>query len=129
VLGADTSVVYEEHILGKPRSRDDARRMLSMLSGKTHRVLTGICVCSRARGVVVCDCAVTHVTFRPLSAEVVDRYLDTHTYADKAGAYGIQDIGDVFAAAIDGSFENVVGLPLEETARLLETARSKEGLA
>jgi len=125
VIGADTAVVYEEHILGKPVSREDAFGMLSMLSGKEHRVLTGLCVIVKSRGIILCDAAVTHVRFKRLSKAVIDGYLDTHVYLDKAGSYGIQDIGSVFVDSIDGAFDNVVGLPLVETARLIAAAQTR----
>ena len=128
VIGADTAVVLGERILGKPASRDDAYRMILSLSGKQHRVLTGLCVMLRARGIIVSDFAVTYVRFKTLTEHQISGYLDTHTFLDKAGAYGIQDIGSVFVDSIDGSFENVVGLPLEKTTEMIAAAQTRRSV-
>ncbi len=125
VIGADTAVVFGNEILGKPSSRDDAHRMLSMLSGKTHRVITGLCVTLKERGIIISDLAVTYVRFNELTSVQIEQYPDTHAFLDKAGAYGIQDIGPVFVDSIDGAFDNVVGLPLDLTARMIAAAQTK----
>ena len=116
VLGADTVVAYGEEILGKPKSEEDAKRMLRLLSGKTHSVYTGVCVVS-AKGVreTVVE---TLVTFNELAEETINGYVNSGLPMDKAGAYGIQD-GFPLVKEIKGSYTNVVGLPAEETQALL----------
>ncbi|OZB11880.1 MAG: septum formation protein Maf [Marinobacter sp. 34-60-7] len=117
VLGSDTTVVLDGVILGKPTSAEDAEAMLDRLSGQTHQVMTGIAVVS---GQQCCsDVVVTDVTFRALSREEIRAYVASGEPMDKAGAYGIQGLGGVFVAHLNGSYSSVVGLPLYETARLL----------
>ena len=118
VLGSDTAVVIGDRILGKPVDRDDAVAMLTGLSGRTHRVMSAVALldgagCSEAL-------SITDVTFRELTAAEAARYWATGEPADKAGAYGIQGRGAVFVSEIRGSYSGVVGLPLYETALLLE---------
>lgn len=121
VLGADTTGVLDGQILVKPVDDEDARRMLSMMSGRTHEVLTAVAVVQdeQARTVVV----TTAVTFCVLSDEQIAAYVATGEPADKAGAYGIQGLGAVLVAGIRGSYSNVVGLPLTEVAALLREFR------
>jgi len=120
VLGADTVVVLDGLILGKPATPADARQMLGRLSGRTHRVLTGVFLLNTRtgahRGLVV----ISRVTFRALEPVEIAAYVDTGDPLDKAGAYGIQSGGAAFVAHLDGSYENVVGLPVEEVRGLLE---------
>ena len=116
VLGADTVVAYGEEILGKPKSEEDAKRMLRLLSGKTHSVYTGVCVVS-AKGMRE-TVAETRVTFNALAEETINSYVNSGLPMDKAGAYGIQD-GFPLVREIEGSYTNVVGLPAEETQALL----------
>lgn len=127
VIGADTAVVLGATVLGKPASREDAVRMLSSLSGREHRVLTGVCVI--ARGVCRSDIAVTRVVFNRLSPQMIDGYLNTHAYLDKAGAYGIQDIGNIFVASHIGEYDNVVGLPVALVKTLTEAVIADKGRA
>ncbi|MBP5230287.1 MAG: septum formation protein Maf [Clostridia bacterium] len=118
VLGADTLVWCDGHALGKPADREDARRMLKMLSGRTHRVLTGVYVTdgtNESRAVVSTD-----VTFFDLSPDLIERYLDTGEYKDKAGAYGIQGKGCILAERLNGDYFNIVGLPIGTVYRMLE---------
>lgn len=119
VLGADTAVVVDDDILGKPADAADAHAILRRLSGRTHRVLTGVCLCgaSGERAVV----SATTVRFRVLSDAEIARYWASGEPRDKAGAYGIQGLAAVFVEGIDGSYSGVVGLPLFETAQLLKT--------
>ncbi|SEK95503.1 septum formation protein [Colwellia chukchiensis] len=117
VLGSDTSVVFAEHILGKPDSFVDCQRMLTMLSGNTHQVITAIAAVKDQQSEVVL--VKTAVDFKPLSEQEITRYWQTGEPQDKAGAYGIQGIGGQFVTQIQGSYSAVVGLPLYETARLL----------
>jgi len=123
VLGADTAVVLGHEILGKPRDGGDARRMLQALSGRVHRVLTGVCLRRGGAGPLVRDRLVsTEVVFAPLSAAQVDWYVSTGEPLDKAGAYALQGAGGLFVREVRGSVSNVVGLPLHETAELLRAA-------
>ena len=122
VLSADTSVVVDDQVLGKPRDLSDGRRMLELLSGRSHRVLTAVCL-AQAQG-RPCDDLLeqTLVTFRSLPPDWVAGYLATGEPMDKAGGYGIQGIGAMLVRSISGSYTNVVGLPLGETVDLLERA-------
>lgn len=121
VLGADTTVVLDGHILGKPVDVEDGVEMLLALSGRTHQVMTGIAVCGPGAGGagVVSECVVTDVRFRDIERWEARAYWDTGEAADKAGGYGIQGIGGIFVASIRGSYSAVVGLPVAETERLL----------
>jgi septum formation protein len=122
VLGADTSVVLDGKILGKPVGHDDAFAMLRQLSGASHQVLTAVALASGA------DCQVklvmTDVVFRGLSDREISAYIATGEPADKAGSYGIQGLGGTFVRELRGSYSAVVGLPLQETAALLADAGS-----
>jgi septum formation protein len=124
VLAADTAVVLGDEVLGKPEGPDDARRMLRALSGTRHAVLTGVCVrrTSGALAVELDAVVSTAVTFAPLSAAQIDWYVRTGEPLDKAGAYAIQGAGGAFVVGVEGSVSNVVGLPLAETAALLDRA-------
>ena len=117
VLGADTAVVCGDRILGKPRDREDAVQMLQMLSGQTHRVLSGVALTDGVR--IRQELSITEVTFSVISPAASIAYWDTGEPCDKAGAYAIQGRGAVFVTHIVGSYSGVVGLPLFETAELL----------
>ncbi len=110
VLGADTVVVIDGEILGKPSSPQDARRMLTMLSGRAHEVMTGICL--RGAGKFVTVAETTTVRFAPLAAEDIDAYVASGEPMDKAGAYAIQGLASKFIDRIEGCYFNVVGLPI-----------------
>lgn len=117
VLAADTAVVLDELILGKPKDSDDAFAMLRLLSGKMHRVYSAVSLRGRERyGQAL---SITEVTFRPLTEAEISAYWHSGEPADKAGSYAIQGLGSVFVQSIAGSFSGVVGLPLFETAELL----------
>ena len=116
-IGADTAVVARENILGKPDDAADARRMLKMLSGSTHTVLSAVAVTDGER--MAEHCSATEVVFRALGDDEIDRYWATGEPADKAGAYAIQGLGALFVKELSGSYTGVVGLPLYETAELL----------
>lgn len=118
VLAADTAVVLDEQILGKPRDREHAAQMLTALSGREHQVMTAVAVACGER--LELRLVTTQVRFRGLSAAEIDAYWVSGEPADKAGAYGIQGLGAVFVAHINGSYSAVVGLPLLETAAILE---------
>ena len=117
VLGSDTSVIFEQHILGKPESLEDCCKQLLMLSNNTHQVLTAIAVIKNNN--IYSEIISTDVTFKALSIEEIHRYWHTSEPQDKAGSYGIQGIGGQFVKQIKGSYSAVVGLPLYETAKLL----------
>ena len=110
VLGADTIVVLDEHLLGKPANVADAARMLRLLSGRTHQVMTGIAL--MVPGNTVTAVETTNVTFRILSEAEIAEYIATGEPMDKAGAYAIQGLGGAFVEKVDGDYSNVVGLPL-----------------
>lgn len=119
VLGADTVVWVNGTSLGKPRGDADARRMLKLLQGRVHTVVTGLCVVRLDRGLEK-RCAVsTLVQMRELSPPEVDWYVSTGEPMDKAGAYAIQGLGGIFITSIQGSYTNVVGLPLPELVLIL----------
>lgn len=119
VLGADTIVVVDGRVLGKPVDDDDAVRMTTLLAGRKHQVITAVALRGRARDGFVVQ---TDVWFRPLSEEEVAGYVATGEGRDKAGAYGIQEIGAALVTRIEGSYSNVVGLPLAETVVALRRA-------
>lgn len=118
VLGADTTVVLANQVLGKPRDQADAEAILSRLSGQKHQVLTAVAVVSQTQQLHCC--VTTDVWFRPLSKQEIAAYWQTGEPQDKAGAYGIQGFGGVFVERIAGSYSAVVGLPVAETATLLQ---------
>ncbi len=118
VLAADTTVVSETEIVGKPRDESDAMRILLTLSGRWHRVLTSVALAAKTGTTILC--VETRVLFRTLSPELITRYWASGEPADKAGAYAIQGLGGAFVLRLEGSYSNVVGLPLAETAALLE---------
>lgn len=117
VIGADTTVVVDGAVLGKPRDADDAVRMLQLLSGREHRVLTGVAVRLGSRCASAMEQSVVH--FAELDSRQIAAYVDTGEPADKAGAYGLQGRGGRFVTRVDGSRSNVVGLPLARLQRLL----------
>lgn len=113
VIGADTIVVARKRVLGKPRSREEAKTMLRLLSGRWHDVYTGFALVDAASGRYVSDVVKTKVRFRHLSRKEINRYVAGRSPLDKAGAYGIQDDqGAVFVEKVEGCFYNVVGFPL-----------------
>jgi septum formation protein len=122
VLGADTIVVLDGELLGKPVDEADATRMLRRLSGREHRVVTGIAVVDARTGWLRTSAVSSIVRFRTLGDEEIDGYVATGEPRGKAGAYAIQGLGSGLVSALEGCFTNVVGLPLCETARLLTAA-------
>jgi septum formation protein len=118
VLAADTVVVLDDAVMGKPRDKDDARNMLSRLSGRSHRVITAFCLVDpdggRHKGHVETD-----VEFRRLSVEDIERYINSGEVWDKAGAYAIQAQGASLVNNVSGSFTNVIGLPLANVLEVL----------
>lgn len=121
VIGADTIVVIDEQILGKPSSKSDAMRMMKLLSGRTHRVFTGFCLACLSEQIIFTDSVVTDVTFKSLSDEEIAWYANTDEPYDKAGAYAVQGAGVFMIDSINGSYTNVIGLPVSTVlSRLME---------
>ena len=121
VLASDTLVSADGVSLGKPRDREDARRMLRLLSGRTHQVYTGVSVIS-PDGTARTGVDASDVTFDPLSGEEIDAYIASGEPMDKAGAYGIQGLGALFVSRLEGCWSGVMGLPLYLVRRLLREA-------
>ena len=119
VIGADTIVVIDGIILGKPDSKEQARAMLKRLSGKTHHVYTGYCICCRAKKRVFSNTVKTDVLFKNLADNEIEWYINTSEPFDKAGAYAIQGLGTFIVKSINGSYTNVVGLPVCEVIEFL----------
>lgn len=118
VIGADTVIRFEGETIGKPADLEDAKRILAMLSGRTHDVATGVCVRCIEADILVRFEDITHVTFRMLTPVIIDKYVQDVNVLDKAGAYAIQEHGGDIIESIGGSLTNVIGLPVE---RLKET--------
>lgn len=118
VIGADTVVARDGHVLGKPADEAEAFTMLNLLSGHWHEVYTGICI--KSEDVTVCEYEMTRVKFRTLQKDEIERYIKTKEPMDKAGAYGIQQKGSVLVEKIEGDYFNVVGLPLCHLGNLLK---------
>lgn len=121
VIGSDTSVVCGDEIMGKPADKEDARRMLRMLSGKTHEVISGVCV--KTAGMERVFVEVTKVRFGDLDdyqEHLIERYINTDEPYDKAGAYGIQNGGALLVETVEGDYFSVVGLPVRRLSQVLE---------
>jgi len=125
VLGADTVVVVDEHLLEKPADECDAARMLRLLSGRSHQVITGVCLA--APGFERTEGEVTQVVFSPLSEDEIAFYVQTGEPMDKAGAYAIQGIASRWVERIEGCYFNVVGLPFPRVYRMLRAAEGAIG--
>jgi len=119
VLGADTAVVVNQQILGKPRDQNDAITMLELLSDTTHKVLTGVALIDQREETRL---SVSKVSFRSIQPQEATAYWDSHEPLDKAGGYAIQGMGALFISRLEGSFSGVMGLPLFETGELLQRA-------
>lgn len=126
LVTADTTVIVDEHLLNKPADAAEARAMLALLSGRMHKVVTGVCLRTADRTIAFSDIA--EVTFAPLTPEEIAYYVERHTPFDKAGAYGVQDwIGYAAVERIHGSFYTVMGLPLHRVySALKELAAQRE---
>ncbi|WP_370831694.1 Maf-like protein [Clostridium sp.] len=120
IIGADTIVVIDNNVLGKPKDKNDAFRMLKALSNNVHRVYSGVTVINNATKVIKSECLYTEVYFSELSDEEIWKYIDTEECLDKAGAYGIQGFGGVFVKKINGCYYNVVGLPLNLLNKMIK---------
>ncbi len=121
IVGADTIVVLNNQMLGKPQTTNEARAMLRKLSGKTHTVYTGLAIIDKPSENIISDYERTLVTFRALNDREIAQYVQTRSPMDKAGAYGIQDQSAVFVTKIDGCFYNVMGFPLAKFYQTLQT--------
>jgi septum formation protein len=121
VLSADTVVTIDSEILGKPRDRADAIRMLTRLSGRDHQVFTAVCVLNQLNGEMREGLEKTAVSFRQLSSREIEDYIEREDVMDKAGAYAIQGFASVFIPGISGSYSNVMGLPLALVYDFLST--------
>jgi septum formation protein len=122
VLGADTIVVLDNHVLGKPENTIAAHQMLQRLSGRQHTVITGVALLQQRQQFLRLDMVSTLVRFRPLLHTDIERYVATGEPFDKAGAYAIQGGAAAFVVSVEGCYTNVVGLPLRRTAALLRSA-------
>lgn len=120
ILGADTAVVVDNEILGKPRDRDDGLHMLGLLSGRSHRVLSAVAIVTREGVLEACN--ESRVWFRDISEDERLAYWQSGEPGDKAGAYAIQGLAALFVERLEGSYSGVMGLPLFETGRLLNQA-------
>lgn len=120
VIGADTIVVLDNAILGKPKDRDDAINMIKKLSGKVHQVITGISLINLDADKKIIDYVVSNVKFKDLSHEDIIDYINTNESLDKAGAYGIQGYGSLLVEEIQGDYFNIVGLPISKLSDLLK---------
>jgi septum formation protein len=126
IIGADTEVVLDGEVLGKPASDDDARRMLRRLNGRTHEVITGVAVLRLPDHLRCVEHEVTRVTFAPLRDADIDAYVASEEHRDKAGGYAIQGRGGIFITGVEGCYFNVVGLPLARLARMLRAMGWKQ---
>lgn len=122
VLGADTVVVLNDHVLNKPDDAEHARTMLAQLAGQTHTVYTGLCVCAPSHPDGLLDLETSEVTIAPLHADEIAAYVQTGEPLDKAGGYGIQGLGGILVQHVVGSYTSVVGLPLPATRHVLAAA-------
>ena len=119
IIGCDTSVLIDGKILNKPRSTNDARTMMHLLSGKTHQVITGCCLYYQGRFHSFSE--ITEVEFYPLSDDEIEQYIKSSEPYDKAGGYGIQNKGALFIKGIKGDYYNVVGLPVARLKREIDS--------
>jgi septum formation protein len=113
ILGVDTSVVLQDEILGKPKDMEEAKSILQKLSGKTHDVISGFCLLDTQSGKKITRTETSQVTFNALDKETIVWYCQTYKPLDKAGAYGIQDCPEILIKHVNGSVENVMGLPIK----------------
>ena len=120
VLGSDTVVALDDEVLHKPVDMDAARAMLARLAGRTHTVYTSICLLGPAIGIDECHAVTSDVTFKPLDTAAIDAYFSLVNPLDKAGAYGIQEGKEMIIAGLEGSLNNVMGLPTEFLENLLD---------
>ena len=120
IISADTIVVLENKILGKPKNKKEAESMLNALSGNNHKVYTGLCVIDTKSNKIIQEASFTKVKFSKLTNKEIQEYINTGSPMDKAGAYGIQDFGAVFVEKIEGCYYNVMGLPVNVLYNILK---------
>jgi septum formation protein len=120
IIGADTIVIQQNEILGKPVDDNDARRMLRKLSGRIHRVVTGVAIMILPEGRIIEEFEQTSVKFRPLDRNDIENYIRTGEHRDKAGSYGIQHFGVLLVESVRGDYHNVVGLPMLKLYTMLK---------
>ena len=120
VISADTIVVLDNNVLGKPKDEKEARYMIESLSGKTHQVITGISLINLENNKMIIDYVISNVKFKNLSVEDINDYISTNESLDKAGAYGIQGYGALLVEEIQGDYFNIVGLPISRLSDLLK---------
>jgi len=126
IISADTVVIYDKLVLGKPKDFDDAFRILSMLNGQTHKVVTAVCIIDNETNKKIIKSETSAVTFNNLSQEDIKNYICEYKPYDKAGAYGIQELPSGFVKGIQGSYDNIVGLPSNIVINMLnEITRTK----
>ncbi len=125
IIGADTIVVLGKKIIGKPRDKKDAARILRSLAGRTHRVITGLAVVDPDKNLALTDLTVTRVRMKKVGTKEINEYVASGRPLDKAGAYGIQEIEGIFIDRITGDYDNVVGLPVLALQKLLRQLNSK----
>lgn len=121
IIGVDTIVTIDQKILGKPKNKKDAKRILKLLSGKTHKVISGICLLCKPDNYIIVDNEETKVRFRKLNATEIENYLNTKEPYDKAGAYAIQGKAKIFVESINGCYLNVIGLPVPKLIKHLNS--------
>jgi septum formation protein len=126
VIGVDTIVVCGKQILGKPRSRSEARKMLTMLSGRTHSVISGVAVVLTPGRTVLTASETTEVSFRKLGRSEIEKYIAGSEPYDKAGAYGIQEQASIFVSRVSGCLLNVIGLPVPLLLRMIEESGAEK---
>lgn len=124
VISADTVVIADNKIMGKPKDKNDAFRMIKTLSGRVHKVITAIAIVDTDNNKEYTDSDTTYVTFNELSDDDIWDYIDSKKPFDKAGAYGIQELPENFVSNLEGDFDNVVGLPTKNLINLLNTINS-----
>ena len=122
-IGADTVIELEHDILGKPSSRTDAEQMLLRMSGRAHNVVTGVCMVCRNRQIRICFADVSRVFFKEIGLEAIRHYMSLVHVMDKAGAYAVQEHGELIIDRVEGSINNVIGLPVERIAETLRLNR------
>lgn len=122
-IGADTVIELEHDILGKPSSRTDAEQMLLRMSGRAHNVVTGVCMVCRNRQIRICFADVSRVFFKEIGLEAIRHYMSLVNVMDKAGAYAVQEHGELIIDRVEGSINNVIGLPVERIAETLRLNR------
>ncbi len=127
VIGADTVVAIGDKVLGKPLNKRHARLMLKLLSGRKHKVLTGVCVLDLKTGAAIAKCEESAVYFKKLTNREIREYVDTNEPMDKAGSYAIQEKGGAFVESVSGNFDNIIGFPMKTFNEILQEFENEKG--